>query len=76
MEVPSFNGTAGTGTGLLSARPSTCTPQVAYWATDTNTLYQCSSANTWKSYYTPYQYPHPLQGQGPLPPQGLGASVR
>ena len=61
----SFNGTSGTGSGLLSARPATCTPNVAYWATDTNTLYQCSSANTWTTYYQPYTYPHPLQGGGP-----------
>ena len=59
-ESASFNGTAGIGQGSLSARPSTCKPSVAYWATDTNTLYQCSSANTWTAYYAPYTYPHPL----------------
>jgi hypothetical protein len=59
----SFNGTVGVGNGLLSARPSTCTSYVAYWATDTTTLYQCSSTNTWTAYYTPYTYPHPLISQ-------------
>jgi hypothetical protein len=57
-----FNGTSGTGYGLHSAIPSTCTPLVSYWATDTNTLYQCTSTNTWSVYYTPYTYPHPLTG--------------
>lgn len=71
-----FNGTAGIGQGLLSARPSTCTPYVGYWATDTNTLYQCATRNTWTTYYTPYTYPHPLtQGQGgPSPPTNLQAT--
>jgi len=69
-----FNGTVGTGSGLLSARPSTCTAGpggaqytsptgsygVGYWATDTNTLYVCTSTNTWTAIYTPYVYPHPL----------------
>ena len=55
-----FNGTTGVGAGLLSAMPATCTPLVAYWATDTNTLYQCATANNWVVYYTPYIYPHPL----------------
>jgi hypothetical protein len=69
-----FNGTVGTGSGLLSARPSTCTAGmggtygasptgsfgVGYWATDTNTLYICTATNTWTAYYTPYTYPHPL----------------
>jgi hypothetical protein len=58
----SFNGTVGVGSGLLSARPSTCTPSAGYFATDTNTLYTCASANIWTSYYAPYVYPHPLQG--------------
>ena len=55
-----FSGASGVGSGLLSARPSTCTVQVGYWATDTQTLYLCLSANTWTAYYTPYTYPHPL----------------
>lgn len=25
-------------------------------------LYECSATNTWTIYYTPYTYPHPLQG--------------
>ena len=69
----SFTGASGTGYGLLSARPATCTagpsvlipaggnrPGVGYWATDTNTFYVCYPANTWNTYYTPYTYPHPL----------------
>lgn len=50
LDNASFNGTTGTGTGLLSARPATCTAGpggtygasptgsygVAYWATDAN----------------------------------------
>lgn len=27
-------------------------------------LYKCTAANTWTAYYTPYQYPHPLQATG------------
>jgi hypothetical protein len=70
----SFNGTQGVGSGLFSARPSTCTAGpggtygvsptgsygVAYWATDQNSLYVCTATNTWANYYTPYAYPHPL----------------
>jgi hypothetical protein len=67
LELPNYNepsatftGTVGIGQGLLSTRPSTCTPMVAYWATDQNTLYQCQAGNTWTTYYTPFTYPHPL----------------
>jgi hypothetical protein len=63
--------TTGVGSGLLSARPASCTtntaeyptgnhPGVGYWATDTNTLYVCTATNTWTAYYMPYTYPHPL----------------
>lgn len=75
-----FNGTVGTGSGLLASRPGTCTAGpggtygasavgsngVAYWATDTNTLYTCTSTNTWTAYYTPYVYPHPLVSNTPV----------
>lgn len=74
----SFTGATGVGSGPLSARPASCTPKVAYWATDTNTLYQCSATNTWTAYYTPYIYPHPLT-QAPTtvdPPTGLSATAR
>jgi hypothetical protein len=67
-----FNGTSGVGFGILARRPSTCTPNVGYFATDqgswntsgngfgSGVFYQCSSTNTWTTYYTPYVYPHPL----------------
>lgn len=82
-----FTGATGTGSGLLAARPSSCTagpggntPGVAYWATDTNTLYVCSSTNTWTTYYTPYTYPHPLtqgsQSSYVAAPTGLVANVQ
>jgi hypothetical protein len=81
LYTASFTGASGTGSGLLSARPSTCTAGpggnqngVAYWATDTNTLYVCNPTNTWTTYYTPYTYPHPLTlGQNPGPSQSSGA---
>ena len=75
QQVIGFTGATGAGVGLLSARPSTCTPKVGYWATDTNTLYQCGSTNTWSTYYSPYTYPHPLVSGsgGPAPPTGLTA---
>ncbi len=70
-EPGSFDGTAGIGQGLLSARSSTCaagpggnTPGVGYWATDTNVLYVCNPTDTWTAYYAPYTYPHPLASGG------------
>jgi hypothetical protein len=87
----SFDGTSGTGAGLLAARPATCTansvsypagnsPGVGYWATDQNTLYVCTATNTWTAYYTPFAYPHPLTGgqpssTAPAAPTGLTANV-
>ncbi|MGH9642928.1 MAG: hypothetical protein ACRD3Q_10910 [Terriglobales bacterium] len=74
--VPSFNGTVGVGQGTLNARPSTCTAGVAYWGTDTNVLYKCSATNTWITYYTPFQYPHPLVGAPVIePPSKLSVVV-
>jgi len=73
-----FDGTVGTGSGLHSARPATCTAGlggakwtsptgsygVGYWSTDTNTLSVCTATNTWTDIYTPYTYPHPLDTNG------------
>lgn len=73
--------TSGVGVGSFSNRPANCTAGpggntngVAYWATDTNTLYVCNPTNTWTAYYTPYAYPHPISisaGPGPNPPTNL-----
>jgi hypothetical protein len=73
--------TTGVGVGTLAQRPSTCTLNVAYWATDQGEwnsvngstpdgqLYRCTSTNTWTLYYKPHTYPHPLvQGQTQTPP--------
>ncbi len=60
-----FNGTSGVGTGTEASKPSTCTPGVGYWATDTKRLLVCSSSNVWSIHYTPYTYPHPLTGGSP-----------
>jgi len=35
-------------------------------------LYRCSATNTWTVHYTPYTYPHPLQGFV----AGIGAGLR
>jgi hypothetical protein len=85
LYTPTFTGTTGTGSGLLGSRPATCTPGVAYWATDqgswnttgtSGVLYKCTAPNTWTLYYTPYTYPHPLtrnalQTTPPAAPTGL-----
>lgn len=90
-----FTGATGVGSGMLSSRPSTCSAGpggsfymsptgsygVGYWATDKNTLYVCTSTNTWMAIYTPYTYPHPLvQGSGSgsqvVAPSNLSAVVQ
>jgi hypothetical protein len=73
----SGNYTCGIGFGTLANRPAACSVQVGYFATDTNTLYECLTANTWTASYTPYTYPHPLASADPLPspPQNLNAQV-
>ena len=41
-----------------------CTAQDSYYETDTEKLYRCTSTDTWEFIYSPYTYPHPLQGVG------------
>ena len=47
-----------------------CIAEDVYWETDTiidgehsaGALYRCTTTNNWELIYSPYQYPHPLQG--------------
>lgn len=62
------------GTAATMATVTTCTQGVGFWVTDEgewdNTngatadgrLYRCGASNNWTLYYTPYTYPHPMQG--------------
>ncbi len=83
-----FNGSTGTGFGTLANRPTSCTPGVAYWATDQGNwnlaggeqgeLFKCTATNTWTLSYTPYTYPHPLTSAStvqPAAPTGLSGTV-
>lgn len=72
QQASSFNGTTGTGSGVRTSRPSTCTIGTAWWSTDQDSwnasgaggqgvLDKCTATNTWtNAAYTPYTYPHPL----------------
>lgn len=85
-----FNGTStlgmdgGIGHGTLANRPTTCTINTAYWATDQGSwnqvsggsqgqLYFCTAPNTWTLSYTPYTYPHPLVTGGSVTPPPTAA---
>jgi hypothetical protein len=77
--------TTGVCSGTLAQLPQNCsagpggnTPGVAYWATDTSTLYVCNPTNTWATYYSPYTYPYPLNSSAmaPTAPTNLQATIQ
>ncbi len=80
-EASPFTGAAGTGSGLRTSRPGTCTTGVAWWSTDqgswnttgeSGVLDKCTSTNTWtNAWYVPYTYPNPLATE----PGGGGTST-
>lgn len=89
IEGASFTGSSGVGVGTLAARPTTCTTGVGYWVTNQGEwnslqvgpdgqLYKCTATDTWTLYYTPFTYPHPLQGAAgsnpPAAPTGVMVS--
>jgi hypothetical protein len=59
-----FDGSRGTGQGPLAERPATCTPGVAYFATDERALATCVAKDTWQAYYRPLAYPYPIDAEG------------
>ena len=82
-QTAAFDGTVGIGVGLLANRPKSCTPGVAYWATDQGEwnsthdgadgqLYVCTAPNIWSLKYRPYTYPHPLVSGLPPPRSNKG----
>ena len=73
-QVASFTGATGIGRGVLASRPGTCTKGVAYWGTDTTTLYQCTATNTWGTFYQPFTYPHPLVAGFTISPTTIPAN--
>lgn len=86
-----FNGTSGVGFGTVANRPTSCTPRVAYWATDQGSwnqsgasyaggytqgeLFICTANNTWTASYIPYVYPHPLDSSGSMPTGSFSPST-
>jgi hypothetical protein len=48
--------------GTEANLPASCTTGDYYGATDSGKLWECTATSTWTLQYTPYTYPHPLQG--------------
>lgn len=61
--APTGNCTTGTGYWVTSNTSPTVNPSII----QSSTFYKCTSTNVWTSYYTPYEYPHPL-ASGATPP--------
>jgi hypothetical protein len=61
--------------GSEAARPSSCTDNAMYVATDTDKVFKCHPAVTWTTFFKPYPYPHPLRGGGPSVPTGFRISL-